>query len=739
MKLKSFKGMPHELGGIDYTEGAEVEGGEYAVKIGTSGNEYIFDKESSEGDFLAKEYKKLNSNSRLLEDDPIALATFEQIARDQALTHAQRSVNEKGVDPFRNMYEEGQAKNGGVKYATGGPVGYNMDESSEDRMRTTSFGDQEMRIEADTVNRKDIPAWKEAGLLMGDIFLGLPMASFTGKSFSETVMADSEYRSSESTRRAVGDDTMTGTAFGYGVKSSQNVISNMGTDVLGGMADGGALPKNKYAQGGASGQKDMYMGGGGSSGGGGGMPWIQIVKAVKGIKDNTANLVSPEIDKLYEDERYVDPTIGGPRKTLGGGSLGIPQKQPQEEEQGGLDPQYFDQEGNPWMMDEENQLRNMPVVSEVPMTEDTPIDFVDLNQSSTEGPMSTYGWKNGGAKKGVYGYYANGGGVDTLHSGITYQDLQGGRSYPVYDNNGNEIQGRRNIGASSLSPGFDIQENFIPRESTPQGYSPLNHDPYGNYDLNEENHFMHLRKPTKQSKLTRDLNAEQGFNLYADPVKNAPNVKSTSTLTNNETGKSRPLKKKEFDKGGVKETDPPMGPTGAPTGVAVSPTGNAYSSEYMRGRNKKRGVGSNDYGMIPANMEQYAYTFFGGDKPFTEADMTPEEYAALVYAYNIRKEPNTIGYKDWNKAGSSDINETSMVSKLTNKQEILRSLIGAAAVKNNSITSDYNFGNKTFLDIVKDPNLMDGMGWLHNNSPFVNKEAMAKKDAINIKMPKKRK
>jgi len=396
MELKSFKGMPHELGGIDYTEGAEVEGGEYAVKIGTLGNEYIFDKESPEGDFLAKEYKKLNRNDRLLEDDPIALATFDQIARDQALTHAQRSVNEKGIDPFRNMYDEGQAKNGGVKYATGGPIGHNMDESAEDRMRTTAFGDQQMRIESETINRKDIPAWKEAGLLMGDIFLTPVTSAFTGKSFSEMAMADSPYRSSEATRRAVGDDTMTGTAFGYGFAESEGVISNLGTQFF--SKQGGALPKDKYAQGGVSGQKDMYMGGG---------AWMQLFEGIHNVRQGSKQIAGPAIDSMYEDQRYVRQPIAGPPTTTGGGSLGIPQKEPQEEQQGGLDPQYFDSQGNPWMMDE-GQLTNMPVASESPdmITGDTPID---LGGSSAFGG-DFGGFKSGGVKKGVYGYYANGGG-----------------------------------------------------------------------------------------------------------------------------------------------------------------------------------------------------------------------------------------------------------------------------------------------------------------------------------------
>ena len=71
---------------------------------------------------------------------------------------------------------------------------------------------------------------------------------------------------------------------------------------------------------------------------------------------------------------------------------------------------------------------------------------------------------------------------------------------------------------------------------------------------------MHLRKPPRQSNFTeildllfgktRDLNAEHGFNLYANPVKNAPNVKSTSTLINNETGESY-----NFKNGGGKKAN----------------------------------------------------------------------------------------------------------------------------------------------------------------------------------------
>ena len=149
-------------------------------------------------------------------------------------------------------------------------------------------------------------------------------------------------------------------------------------------------------------------------------------------------------------------------------------------------------------------------------------------------------------------------------------------------------------------------------------------------------------------------------------------------------------------------------------------------------------MGSSDFGIIPANLEQYFYTLLGGNKQFTEKDMTPEEYEALVKLYNLRENAHTIGYPDHNKVGSTDIAEAGLLTKLTNEPDIIRNLIGAAAVKDGYITTDYNFGNTPLLEILKNPkkrNLENFMGWLHNNSPFVDSEAMAKKDAVKIKMP----
>jgi hypothetical protein len=949
MELKAFKGMPHEFGGIDYTEGSEVEGGEFAVQIGKKGNEYIFDKNSSEGEMLSKEYKRLDKNGRLTEDDPLALETFDQIAREEALKHAQRSVNEKGIDPFRNMYDQaGQAANGGVKYATGGPMmnpaevpnvnpgaqyntsmsyapmtmeDYNRQTQGESRMRD-SFGTQAMREEPTQKAFKEIGAAKEAGLLIGDIFFGYPMASFTGKSFSETVMADQGYSSSDATKRAVGDDTMTGTAFGYGQMQSQNVISNMGGQVLGGMADGGAMPKDKYSMGGgmlggvntslltdmastaggAGGGVDGLLSNAGASGasaaggGGGGMPWLQIVKAVKNVKDSTAQLAGSEMDKTIASkmgEEYITDKIGGPRQTMGGGSMAAPPKNKEQVEQeevaftgSGLDQQ--------WMMDP-NQTYAMPPASDTTSMVGTDVP-IDLGIGTTGGSFDTFGsWRNGGAKP-IYGYYANGGGKKANSNnayedyliakekelafktategpyGINYSDvmygpssIEGRTDTRTEINNGNVNQSfnqvfeNRNIGASSLSPGFDTRietdglngqanQKFFTRNNATGDISTgingitqfQNGGGKGYTDkIKEAERDFNKSLGRPMDKATRAYFNElynnprlEGDDMYLDPYRHgmagyytadamrkkmpswmpesvanklaiagstiagvghefaAPSTERMGLIDalteagqdayNNYVGAKmiedvlfdREAKQLMLDKikreetypgvvvsdtdpyvkrdnafkfqngGGKKEEDEGVtgiagatGPTGSqgPTGIAVTPTGAAYSSDQMSLDN--RGVGSLDFGIIPANVEQYFYTLLGGNKQFTEKDMTPEEYKALVKLYNLRKDSHTIGYPDHDKVGSTDIAKTGMLTKLTNEPDIIRNLIGAAAVKDGYITTDYNFGNKPLLEILKDPSIEDLMAWVHNNSPFVDSEAMAKKDAIKIKMP----
>ena len=408
MELKAFKGMPHEFGGIDYTEGSEVEGGEFAVQIGKNGNEYIFDKNSSEGERLSKEYKRLDKNGRLTEDDPLALETFDQIAREEALRHAQRSVNEKGIDPFRNMYEQGgQAANGGVKYATGGPMmnpaevpnvnpgaQYNTSMSyapktaeeyyrqtqGESRMRD-SFGTQTMRERETDKAFKEIGKAEEFGMLVGDMFLTPITSAVTGKSFSEMTMESQNYTSSDATKRAVGDDTMTGTAFGYGFAESEGVISNLGSSFFG--KEGGAMPKDKYAQGGASGQKDMYMGGGG---------WMQLFEGIHNVRQTSKQMAGPAIDANTANnmgEEYVRNPIAGLPTTSGQG-ITIPQKE-------------FDPETSKLPPSPEGTI-NYGGMSCAPDTMGPfPMDAT-VSQGGTEVPI----WKNGGAKP-IYGYYAHGG------------------------------------------------------------------------------------------------------------------------------------------------------------------------------------------------------------------------------------------------------------------------------------------------------------------------------------------
>jgi hypothetical protein len=669
MELKSFKGMPHELGGIDYTEGAEVEGGEYAVKIGKTGNEYIFDKKSSEGDFLAKEYKKLNSNDRLLEDDPIALATFEQIARDQALTHAQRSVNEKGVDPFRNMYEEGQAKNGGVKYATGGTrhalygegkneptgsqlgsMGQYVDAPSqpEDRMRHTSFGDQNMRLESDNVAYRGATTGEAVGWTIMDVLFSPLTTAFTGKSPSEMGMADAGIRSDSTTRNALGDQSSVGSGFGIGFAESEGVISDMGTQFFNMMGDdGGAMPKNKYAQGGASGQKDMYMGGGGfdfssmmgggggggMSGGGGGTPWMKIFEAIHNFRQGIKQVAGPGVDNKIAremgDEYVRQPLVAG--NTTSDSGIGDFFSGMAIDKKGGNTTQ--------------GDAEAMKAILNA-MTNETEIDYSALG--------SVYNMQNPDENllAGSFGGY----GSEYNSQGFSGSNQLGGDSLltPV------------DFGGSSAFGGF------------------------------------------KNGGAKKDV-----YGYYA----NGGGKKKEELLTG-PTG--------------------PTSDTGA-TGVAVSPTGAAYSSDQMSLDN--RGVGSSDYGMIPANLEQYARTFFGASEPFTEKDLSLGEVQALLAALEQRKESHTLGYEDFDRAGSQDIYEAKMSDLLTKDPNVMRSLLGKAAVNETpdyyQVTSDYDFAKgKSFSDI---DNTMDFLGYLHNMSPFVDEDAVSKKNAVNIRIPKNRK
>lgn len=487
MELKAFKGMPHEFGGIDYTEGSEVEGGEFAVQIGKSGNEYIFDKNSSEGERLSKEYKKLDKNGRLTEDDPLALEAFDQIAREEALKHAQRSVNEKGVDPFRNMYEQGgQAANGGVKYATGGPMmnpaevanvnpgaNYNTSQSyapitmedyarqteGESRMRD-SFGTQTMRNEPTQKSFREATGAEDFGMTLLDIHFAPITTAVMGEEGtpSKLISSNKGIASTETTQNALGDETSTGTAFGHMFGQTEGVISNMGTQFFSAMSEGGAMPKKKYAAGGAS-------------------AYLQGFEAIHNMRQGAKQISSVPLKEATANkmgEEWVTTPIAGAPTTTGGGDI-MAFKNTNE----------FNSKTSELPSSPEGTI-NYGNMSYAPDTMGPfPMDAT-ISQGGTDVPM----WKKGGAKP-IYGYYANGGGKkanayeDYLTArekelaykavtegpyGINYSDVMYGPSYiegktdtRTEINNGNVNQSfnqvfeNRNIGASSLSPGFDVR------------------------------------------------------------------------------------------------------------------------------------------------------------------------------------------------------------------------------------------------------------------------------------------
>jgi hypothetical protein len=105
-RLKKFKGLPHELGGLDYTYDAEVEGkigkdgkpaiGEYGYTPKGSKDEFIFRKKSSNIKELEKQ-DKLRKNRP--EGDRISDMSFDAVAKELMLDESQQLASE-GIDPF---------------------------------------------------------------------------------------------------------------------------------------------------------------------------------------------------------------------------------------------------------------------------------------------------------------------------------------------------------------------------------------------------------------------------------------------------------------------------------------------------------------------------------------------------------------------------------------------------------------------------------------------------------------
>jgi len=806
MELKAFKGMPHEFGGIDYTEGSEVEGGEFAVQIGKSGNEYIFDKNSSEGERLSKEYKKLDKNGRLTEDDPLALEAFDQIAREEALKHAQRSVNEKGIDPFRNMYDQGgQAANGGVKYATGGPMmnpaevpnvnpgaQYNtsmsyapmtmeehqMQTLGESRMRD-SFGTQAMREEPTRKAFKEVGAAKEAGLLIGDIFFGYPMASFTGKSFSETVMADEGYSSSDLTKRMVGDDTMTGTAFGYGQMQSQNVISNMGGQVLGGMADGGAMPKDKYAQGGA---KDIYQMGGG-------MPWIQIVKAVKGIKDSSAQLAGSAMDQTIASkmgEEYITDKIGGPRQTMGGGSLAIPPKNTKQAEEQPILNQGESFGLKPSAMDLNSSSYGSQNYFNPYLDPSANIEFSSSPMFADPGRYSNVTvLKNGGAKP-IYGYYANGGGksyTDKIKD--AEDDLNQSLGNPMnkaFDDFSNELRNNPRLRGDDmyLDPyrhgmaGYYTADAMKKKMPDWMPESVANKLAIAGSTIAGVGHEF-AAPSTNRMGLVDALTeaAQDAYNNYvgASMIEDVlfdreakqlmlDKIRDEETYPGVVISDSDPYSlPKKFQNGGGKKKEDEDSFTDKLKGYVKD-----FAEPYVEFSERNRGVAD---AILPPHMAEYLYTMFGGTEPFTEKQLSDEEISVFQDILENRelqdrhKETATrlnegVAYDDKKWLGYDDFNRFSAAyaEKILNDPEhfikalfhdptALKFLTGKGSVQETDdayiIQSDYDFAKEKDWDDLQGA---DYLAYLWNMSPFADAEAMSvqkgSKAPINITIPKRK-
>jgi hypothetical protein len=114
-RIKSFKGLPHSLGGLDYTDDAEVEHNENAYRPLGSDNEFIFRNTSIHTKELEKE-DKLRKNRPV--GDRISDQSFDNAAQKIIMKEIKDLIKE-GKDPF-NTEGQNAFKQGGVKYAIGG-------------------------------------------------------------------------------------------------------------------------------------------------------------------------------------------------------------------------------------------------------------------------------------------------------------------------------------------------------------------------------------------------------------------------------------------------------------------------------------------------------------------------------------------------------------------------------------------------------------------------------------------
>jgi hypothetical protein len=110
-RIKSFKGLPHSLGGLDYTDDAEVEHNENAYRPLGSDNEFIFRNTSIHTKELEKE-DKLRKNRPV--GDRISDQSFDNAAQKIIMKEIKDLIKE-GKNPF-NTEGQNAFKQGGVKY-----------------------------------------------------------------------------------------------------------------------------------------------------------------------------------------------------------------------------------------------------------------------------------------------------------------------------------------------------------------------------------------------------------------------------------------------------------------------------------------------------------------------------------------------------------------------------------------------------------------------------------------------
>lgn len=132
-RIKDFEGLPHSLKGLDYTDDAEVEGGEKAYTPLGSENEFIFRKISKNIEDLQKEDKLRENRPK---GDRISDISFDAAAANIIMKEIKDLVSE-GIDPF-NAGKDVFAT-GGVMYNEPDPQ-YNIPQIVDNNQPKESTG-----------------------------------------------------------------------------------------------------------------------------------------------------------------------------------------------------------------------------------------------------------------------------------------------------------------------------------------------------------------------------------------------------------------------------------------------------------------------------------------------------------------------------------------------------------------------------------------------------------------------